>query len=215
MKTILAVALLALSTPAVAQLSLKQDGGTIGPVSSVNCVGPNVTCSRSGATWVLEASGGGGSSGINTPEVIADRITAQTLANGFFTRIQFNTVAVDTDSIVTTGASWHATIATTGTYEVTALVTLNLGTGPGSGREYDVCVSVWVNGVEVRASRIDRKTGKTSSLNNGHMTFGAGGVPFQFSAGDEVSINVYHSSGGSVDIEHTEGINRFALRRVR
>lgn len=43
---------------ALSQLSVRQDGGTVGPVNAVNCVGPNVTCSRSGSTWQLSASGG-------------------------------------------------------------------------------------------------------------------------------------------------------------
>lgn len=44
----------------LSQLSVKQDGGTVGPVNAVNCVGPNVTCTKTGSTWQLSASGSGG-----------------------------------------------------------------------------------------------------------------------------------------------------------
>lgn len=47
---------LVIASLALGQLSLRQDGGVIGQVSAVNCVGPNVTCGRGGSTWNLSVS---------------------------------------------------------------------------------------------------------------------------------------------------------------
>lgn len=40
------------------QLSVRQDGGVVGQVSAVNCIGPGATCTRAGSTWVLQVDAG-------------------------------------------------------------------------------------------------------------------------------------------------------------
>lgn len=42
----------------LSQLSVKQDGGTVGPVNAVDCIGPGAQCSRTGSTWKLYVDAG-------------------------------------------------------------------------------------------------------------------------------------------------------------
>jgi hypothetical protein len=153
----------------------------------------------------------GTSGGTNTPEAIYDSTSSQTLTNGAFTRIQYNQQRTDTDTIVITGASWRAVIPTTGTYIIAASTTVRFQVSTA----YDVALSVFINGAEVAgSSRLDRHSGATANLNNGDVEV-SGCNAFRLTAGDEVDIRVYHSSGGDKSTEVAEGGNRFSIRRVR
>ncbi len=55
------------SSAAIADTLLKRDGGTLGPINIVNCVGSGITCARSGATWTLSVDGGSGGTNYSSP----------------------------------------------------------------------------------------------------------------------------------------------------
>lgn len=160
----------------------------------------------------LEAAESGG--GINTPEVVAKRTTNvghNSFGNGAFTRVDFDVVQVDTDSIVTTGGTtWKAVIPTTGTYAVEFSVPLVMGS-----YSYDVCPSLYVNGVERDDSRW-RFSGTASNINAGNIVF-SGSRSFRLTAGDEVSLYVYQANSGAATLSMSsiaQGACTFSLRRV-
>jgi hypothetical protein len=129
-------------------------------------------------------------SGLSGPQVIAYCSTAQTLVHDSPTIINADTVSSDTATMVTTGASWHATIPVgqSGTYWVSATQHILMG----SGSAYNIFLSVYVNGAEVR--RFGRLAGQTPAISS--VVGVTGSALVSLSAGDTVDFRLYVSNGG-------------------
>lgn len=89
--------LVLLSAPAFADVLVKNAGTPLGPVTAINC-GVNTTCSRSGSTATITASGGAGGSGapVDGGYVVLSGFTSgstneRTLAAGNYTVIDTGT----------------------------------------------------------------------------------------------------------------------------
>lgn len=194
MKASIIAVLVLWTTAAFGQLVVKQDGGTVGPVSSVNCIGPGITCTRSGSTWVLSTDGGS-SAGISTPHLSAARSTDLSVSYNTTTTIPCDTESFDTDAIYdsTTGI---ATIATTGYYRLTFNERVLL---PASVR-YQLEAGFTVNGTAVTLAN-QGGLSPTSVGGTGYDYVSVGGArTIALTAGDEVRMVLYQVNDSALSV---------------
>ncbi len=116
---------------------------------------------------------------------------AQTYTNTAFTIANFGTLVTDTDSAVTTGASWKFTCPTGkgGRYLVSAVVTVVFP----NATQIDLVPAVFKNGSElVRGAEVGVLTGTLSSNEGAVITTLVNLVPTDF-----INMQVYQASGAN------------------
>lgn len=159
----------------------------------------------------LEGAEPSTTSAVNTPELIYKTAAGQSIPNATVTRVDFDTVVVDTDSVVTTGAGWKATLPA-GTYDVDALVAVVVP----AGTAYDAFVDVYVNDgsgavLEFRGPRCPGTVPGAGSV----VGLTANG-PLRLTSTSDVYVSVYQNTGSARNLETGGGqTNRITIRRVR
>lgn len=200
--------LLLCALPAFAQVYTVQDEATpltrrqklIFTGSAVACV----DSATSAATTCTVTVG----SGVNTPELIYKTSAGQIIQNVTVTVVDFGTLVVDTDSVVTTGGSWKATLPP-GSYSVEATVSI----GIPSGATFDVFLDLNVNGTLV--ARGPRAPGTVPVAAGGTVGVSIA-TTIRLTTTSDVSLSVYQNSGGARFLETGSGeTNRVSIRRVR
>ena len=97
MKNVYVFGLLLVAGAAFADTTLKNEGTTVGPVNTINCVGEGINCTRSGATAIVNVTGGGGEVGEHT------HAPATTSVDGFLSatdKTKLDGVAIDANNYV-------------------------------------------------------------------------------------------------------------------
>jgi len=136
----------------VGQVVLKDEGTTLGPVNSINCVGSGVACTRTGSAGTVTASGGGGSGTVTSVSVTTANGVSGSVATATTTpAITLTLGAITPSSVVSAGSVTGSNLSGTNTGDQTktcgagtALTTLAAGTG-------STCTAL-VNAVEVTVS---------------------------------------------------------------
>lgn len=204
------LALTLIAALSTGQIKFQQDGGTPQAVSTINCVGPEVTCNRTGSTMHLNASGGSGSSG--TPHLSAARSTNLTVSYNATTNIPCDTVSFDTDSIYNSSTG-DVTIATTGVYRVAFNQRVLL---PASVR-YQLEAGITVNGTAVTLAN-QGGLSPTSVGGTGYDYVSVGATrPLSLTAGDVLQMILYqvNDSGLSVTVVGDVRYTYIEVQRIR
>lgn len=148
----------------------------------------------------------GASSTLKTTYARYNTATAQALTSGSFNIINFDTAVVDTDSAVTTGASWHFTVPAgkAGLYELIANVNLVL---PGSAVT-EVVFSFFINGAETFRC-VDVFTDTAATRVTGHSA-----ITVNLAAGATVDFRVNQQSGTNKSLNPAVSNNFISITRV-
>lgn len=144
---------------------------------------------------------------VNTPEAIYTTAAGQSIPNATPTIVNFDTVVIDTDGVVTTGSAWRATLAP-GTYVVESVV----GVVTGTGVAYDIFFDLVVNGaIAVRGLRLNATTPALGGVVSPTIAQTIRIVD----AGSAVDLRLYQNTGAARLLEAGHASNRISIRRVR
>jgi hypothetical protein len=132
------------------------------------------------------------------------RTATQTIGTGSFTIINFDTQEYDTDSAVTTGASWKYTVPTGkgGIYHVSASTNL---TPAATGQSI---LAVYVNGSEKRRGVHLQQSGALLFLGP-HVS-----ADVKVNAGDTIDVRLFQDSGGNQTTEASASCTWVTIHRV-
>ena len=133
----------------------------------------------------------------------------QSIPNGAFTIVDFEDLVYDTDTAVTTGASWKFTCPAGqgGPYRVSAML---LFTSTATWAAGEIAqMSVFKGGVEYTA--LDRKTSESATTLYKEVK---GSVDVYLSSGNYMDIRVFHNSGAALAL-HNDGLyNYVSISRI-
>lgn len=157
------------------------------------------------AAGALTASGG-----IGTDYASASTNTATVFTSGAALAIvDFEDVTFDPGSDITTGASWHYTIPTTGIYRVDALITFAGSTGWAVAERG--FMQLFKNGAAYRT--LDRKDGLVSSGSTLTMLLN-GTTLVSCTAADTIDIRLTQNIGGNLALDGVAENNYVDIHRI-
>ena len=142
---------------------------------------------------------------------IVARYTATTfnVTSGIVTRVNYDTLDVDTWSAVTTGASWVFTTPIGGHYWVQAALLLATSTGWVKGEVF--YLKMLVNGADVAYLQYQNDLDSAGVGINA----GAKGTTLVYLAkGDTLAVNVYQASGGALALVASPLYNYISIAKV-
>lgn len=149
------------------------------------------------------------SAGINTPEVIATTAAGQVVTDSASTIINFDTVEIDTDGIVTVGAAWKVTFTEPGTIVVKASVAVDYA----GVLNFDSFLIICKSGAEYR--RGARASAAVPGVGASYVEGVSVCADVRVGAGDYLDIRCYQKSGGNKLLEAYGPSNFVSMRRVR
>lgn len=165
--------------------------GTPGRLYGSSDESPPTLYRDNGSSWDQVADLGGGSSS-STILARYTRTTNQSIGNASATIVDYATNVRDTNSAVTTGASWHFTAPSTLDYVVLAAITFDT---TGTWNDGDACeLMIYKNGSVYSTISFAWNNGGASYLS------ARGSDTVHLTAGDTIDIRIYQSSGGSLNI---------------
>jgi hypothetical protein len=139
---------------------------------------------------------------------IYNTATAQDFATGVQEIVNFDTLVNDTNTAVTTGASWKFTAPSAKYYHVDVQILFSASTG-WADAEYGSLV-LFVDGASVAV--LDRKDSYTAS---GSVLMQLSGSTIVYMAATSyLDVRAYQSSGGTLTLYNDAGFNRIAITSI-
>ena len=135
---------------------------------------------------------------------IYNTATAQSIPNNTLTILNFDTLVNDTDTAVTTGASWKFTAPASKFYRIDIQMMFSTTTGWADGEKAEI--DVYIDGVV--ESLIDRKDNYNSA--SPYMQL-SGGSAYYMTAGQYLDVRVLQLSGGTLTLYTDAAFNRIAI----
>lgn len=170
---------------------------------AIGSSGDVLTVSGGAPAWAAPASG--------AAAIVAryKRATAQTINNSSTTIVDYDTSVRDTNSAVTTGASWHFTCPTSqgGDYHVEASLLFDASSAWSIGESGEI--TIYVNGSAYSA--LDRKDTQSGTSTFMHLH---GSDTVNLSAGDTLDIRVNQISGGSLNTYNNGNYNYVSIFKI-
>lgn len=174
----------------------------------------DLVADHSGKVWICTSAGSPGtwvdsSSGASLNTVVRyhqDSVTAQSISNNTITIIDYDTLDIDTISLVTTGASWKMTATATGNYNVNAAAVLSSALWTGVGY---VQLLLYKNGSLY--SQLAYNTVQVANTDSFAVN-GSDTVPL--TATDYIDIRIKHTQGGSVALVGDSTQNYVCINRI-
>ena len=161
----------------------------------------------SGDLHTLSGPVSGADSSYRTCAAVYNTASGQTITKNTFNIINFGTLVVDTNSAVSTGASWHFTCPTGlgGLYGVCACATINV---PSSGTR--IAANIYVNGAESYRGN-DIPLNYTNAINSG-VTAAAF---VKLSPGDTLDFRLYYADAtNNTTLTSISATNHIEIVRV-
>jgi hypothetical protein len=134
----------------------------------------------------------------------------QSIPNGIFTIINYDTKEIDTHLAVTTGSSWKFTAPVSGYYHVDAEILFAATNTWADGEAGNL--SIIVNGNTNIERALHRKDNYGSSASI--MMFLGGSTALYLSAGDYIDVRVIQYSGGALSLYNYGTHNRIAIIKI-
>lgn len=153
-----------------------------------------------GLAWVTPA-------GVHAKYKIA---STQSLATGTEVRINYATSEYDTDSAVTTGASWVFTVPTgkAGYYLVAATARIQASTAWGEGEEY------YLTCYYGSSNMIMHYRQAMSTASGGYAVFLAGAIIVYVTAGQTIYVTVRQNSGSTLTLDNSAAHGHIAISKL-
>lgn len=144
--------------------------------------------------------------GGSLPYAFCNTATAQTLANGAATIVNFGNVVSDTDGAVTTGSGWRFTVpeGKGGRYFICAGVSVATAAAAG-----EAIVALRKNGSELLRGTRTPSTASTSVVD------GLVSAALDLAAGDYIDVTLYQSTGSSRALEAVSASNWISIAATR
>lgn len=142
--------------------------------------------------------------GFDSSAVRYHLIAGQSIATGGFSIINYTTQDYDTDSAVTTGASWKYTVPAGKSGRFICSASGSLEAPPANSQQI---VSIFKNGVETARGSHGQSN---ASMRQGSTV----STTIQASAGDTIDFRYFQDSGGSQTIEGSAAASWCSIERV-
>lgn len=177
---------------------------TVDNVTLITFSGAVVTDEGSGEALVTIS--GGGSNPLECVYASYKTAAGQTITSGALTIIDFEAVVEDTDSAVTTGATWKFTAPTAGLYQVSFRITLRNSGNWAAGDGVDF--RLYKGGVSTY--ELDRKP----AIANLYIT-GCGSCTIRLAAGEYINIEINaQAAAGTITLIANAVYNSIEIIRV-